>query len=144
MISAQKLDFISALPEYWNDEDKTNYELLVADSKRYFPYMDEYVIHLEDDWFLVGKKNWLTTCIKFMDDNKDVSTIALRKYGSEKEKYDYGWTRTIPYVCHEHKDNFDYQNKLGVKKVVMHNNDLQVFTEIKHFLLMKLYDPISI
>jgi len=46
MLKSQKLDFISALPEYWNDEDKTNYELLVADSKRYFPYMDEYVIHL--------------------------------------------------------------------------------------------------
>lgn len=94
----------------------------------------EYVIHLEDDWFLLGKKNWLTTCIKFMDDNRDVSTIALRKYGSEKEKHDYGWTRTIPYVCHTHKDNFDYQNKLGVKKVVMYNNELLMFTEIKHFL----------
>jgi hypothetical protein len=94
----------------------------------------EYVIHLEDDWFLLGKKSWLTTCIKFMDDNKDVSTIALRKYGSEKEKHDYGWTRTIPYVCHTHKDNFDYQNKLGVKKVVMFSNELLVFTEIKNFL----------
>ena len=45
-LKSQKLDFISALPDYWNDEDKTNYELLVADSKRYFPYMDEYIIHL--------------------------------------------------------------------------------------------------
>lgn len=34
------------LPDYWNDDDKTNYELLVADAKRYFPYMDDYIIHI--------------------------------------------------------------------------------------------------
>lgn len=44
--SLKKSNFMSALPEYWNEEDKTNYELLVADAKRYFPYMDEYVVHI--------------------------------------------------------------------------------------------------
>jgi glycosyltransferase involved in cell wall biosynthesis len=94
----------------------------------------EYVIHLEDDWFLIGDKDWLEAVIKFMDQNKEVSTIALRKYGSEQEKSNYGWTRNIPYVCHTHKDNFDYQNKLGNKKVLMNKNEVSVFTEIKHFL----------
>lgn len=42
----KKCNHISALPEYWSEDDKTNYELLVADAKRYFPYMDEYVIHI--------------------------------------------------------------------------------------------------
>lgn len=42
----KKSSYISALPEYWSEEDKTNYELLVADAKRYFPYMNDYIIHI--------------------------------------------------------------------------------------------------
>ena len=40
------IDGYISLPDYWSDEDKTNYELLVCDAKRYFPYMDEFVIHI--------------------------------------------------------------------------------------------------
>lgn len=40
------IDILKSLPDYWNEEDKTNYEMLVADAKRYFPYMNEYVIHI--------------------------------------------------------------------------------------------------
>jgi len=90
----------------------------------------KYVIHLEDDWFIISNKDWFKTCIKFMEENENVDTLALRKYVSEKEKYDYGWTRTIPYYCHKHTDNFNYQNKLG-NKIQIEDSE---FTEIKHFL----------
>jgi hypothetical protein len=37
---------MQSLPDYFNEEDKLNYELLTADAKRYFPYMNEYIIHI--------------------------------------------------------------------------------------------------
>jgi hypothetical protein len=39
-------NIMQSLPVYWNEEDKLNYELLTADAKRYFPYMNEYIIHI--------------------------------------------------------------------------------------------------
>ena len=43
---------------------------------------------------------------------KHISTIGLRKYFDNDEKWHYGWTRTIPYYCHKNKDNFNYQKKM--------------------------------
>jgi hypothetical protein len=39
-------NILQSLPDYFNEEDKLNYELLTADAKRYFPYMNEYIIHI--------------------------------------------------------------------------------------------------
>lgn len=87
----------------------------------------EYVLHLEDDWILYDiHREWLNICVDFLENNKDVSTIALRKYGSDREKFSYGWSRTIPYRCHVYKDNFNYQNKLSKK--------IGNFTEILNYL----------
>jgi len=98
MISAQKLDFISALPEYWNDEDKTNYELLVADSKRYFPYMDEYVIHLG----VMAHIN--KTLGKGEDANPEVVKELMEKYKTDSIVYttpfdpDFDFKKTLKEV----------------------------------------------
>ena len=87
----------------------------------------KYVLHIEDDWVLYDtNKEWLNNCINFLETNQNISTIALRKYSSEKEKHMYGWTRTIPYMCHKYKDNFNYQNKLS--------NKIDNFTEIINYL----------
>jgi glycosyltransferase involved in cell wall biosynthesis len=76
----------------------------------------QYVLNIEDDWVLLHKripdKDWLQTCIRFMDTNPCVSTIFLRAYATDREKWQYGWTRTIPYVCHKHKNNFNYAEKI--------------------------------
>ncbi len=73
----------------------------------------DYVLQLEDDWVLLSEdKRWLHECYTRMIENPWLATVALRRYGSDKEKWQYGWTRTIPYVCHTHKDNFNYQDKL--------------------------------
>lgn len=48
-INSQNLkqsSFMSSLPDYWSEDDKINYELLVADAKRYFPYMNDYIVHI--------------------------------------------------------------------------------------------------
>jgi hypothetical protein len=50
--------------------------------------------------------------IAILFNGRPISTIALRKYGNEREKWQYGWSRTIPYICHTHKNNFNYQSKL--------------------------------
>ncbi len=98
----------------------------------------EFVLHLEDDWFIHPEtsKNWLKHCIEYLEINRDVSTISLRKYGSEKEKHQYGWTRTIDYTCHQHKNNFNYHTKLGDPiESITKNYELYMMREIKEFLL---------
>ena len=71
----------------------------------------KFVLHLEDDWFLrTTDRQWLNKCLCRMA--KGASTVALRLYGTDEEKWKYGWTRTIPYVLHKRTDNFNYQSKL--------------------------------
>lgn len=99
----------------------------------------KYILHLEDDWFLYhANKKWLKSCINRLEQNDKLSTIALRKYGTDKEKFDYGWSRNINYLCHNHKDNFDYQNKLGYveNEFLFSNGNFTsfAFTQIKNFL----------
>jgi glycosyltransferase involved in cell wall biosynthesis len=91
----------------------------------------KYVLFLEDDWILIGTDLlWLKKCVDFMIKYDDVATLYLRKYLSEEEKYQYGWTRNIFYDNFEFQDNLNYQNKLGNKISV----DDDLFTEIKYFL----------
>lgn len=84
------------------------------------------VLQLEDDWVLLTKdKNWICECVERM--KTDISTVSLRKYYNDKEKVQYGWSRTIPYMCHQHENNFNYETKLVP-------TDNHSFTEIKEFL----------
>ena len=101
----------------------------------------KYVLHIEDDWIIdpskIITKDWLKLCIHFLENNDDVSTIALRAYGNSDEEYRYGWSRTIPYLCHEHKDNFNYKDKLINTKLLFSNEEelggIRMI-EIKNFL----------
>lgn len=89
-----------------------------------------YVLHLEDDWICLPysttncDKNWLDTCLQFLNKNPSVATLFLRKYIDEDEKFRYGWTRTIPYYAHKNRDNFNYRDK-------MINSDIQYLNNIK-------------
>lgn len=78
----------------------------------------EYVLNLEDDWILLeshiqSNKRWLYDCVDFMTTHSEVSTLFLRAYATEKEKWQYGWLRSIPYVCHKFPNNFNYQDKIN-------------------------------
>ena len=76
----------------------------------------EFVLHIEDDWLIHPDtdKHWLLNCLEFMKTNSDTSTISLRKFMNDEERYHYGWTRNIIYLCHEYKnENFNYQHKLS-------------------------------
>jgi hypothetical protein len=96
-----------------------------------------------------NRKEWLNHCLKYLENtieapsgsktefsnrNNDISTVALRKYGSDKEKEQYGWTRCIPYYCHKYKDNFNYQNKLKNEIEIFSDNGSYKITEIENYL----------
>jgi GT2 family glycosyltransferase len=92
----------------------------IIEQTKYF----EYVLNMEDDWRVLPKripnKQWLYTSLKFLDERKDATAVFLRAYGTDQEKWQYGWTRTIPYMNHKHKDNFNYQEKMkGSERVVL-------------------------
>ncbi len=90
----------------------------------------EYVLQLEDDWYCLPEKitglskEWLETCLQFLEKNKHVSTLYLRKYVDEMEKFKYAWTRHVEYKNHVYKKNFNYAKK-------MEGSDTRVFQEIK-------------
>lgn len=109
--------------------------ILIEKTKNY-----KYILHLEDDWILLPKSlqpykstdTWLDICLSYMELHKDTSTIFLRAYNNEKEKWQYAWNRTIPYVCHKYPDNFNYENKMkNIKPEIYCDNK---FTEIPTFL----------
>lgn len=86
----------------------------------------EYVLNVEDDWTLLPEKmtqcppTWLTTCLTFLDANRDVSTLFLRKYATAQEKWQYGWTRVISYRDHQYRNqNFNWAAKIKGSDVKM-------------------------
>jgi hypothetical protein len=98
----------------------------------------EFTLNLEDDWRLLHShvaenKQWLNNCLSFMHATKQVSTVFLRAYNNEQEKWQYGWTRCIPYPCHEFDDNFNFQDKIQKADVKLTHNTL-VFSWIPSFL----------
>lgn len=76
----------------------------------------ELVLHLEDDWICDAETttdpNWLEDCLVYMAFHQNVSTLFLRKYVDDQDKFMYGWTRSIPYLCFEHPNSFNYQSKI--------------------------------
>ena len=98
-----------------------------------------YVLNIEDDWLLLPfaitrcPSTWLWSALQFMELHTDVSTIFLRKYATEKEKWQYGWTRSISYNNHKYaQQNFNWKQKMcGSERIVQ---DGLVFAHIPHFL----------
>jgi hypothetical protein len=82
-------------------------------------YSPDYVLHLEDDWLCeTSNMYWFNDCVSYLDTHPDVSTLFLRKYKSEKEKWDYGWTRSIWYMCFQHPHPFEYATKMKDHPIV--------------------------
>jgi len=92
----------------WSKGMNKLYELLVE--KNF-----EYILHLEDDWIChheTHNQRWLDDCCIYLHNHSNVSTLFLRKYMSEEDKWMYGWTRNIFYNCFIHPDPFNYQDKI--------------------------------
>ena len=103
----------------------------------------EYVLHIEDDFICLPPNitkcdsDWLKTCCAFLDNHPLVSTLFLRQYATDQEKYQYGWTRCIPYQCHRFStDNFNWATKIKMNRCYeqpITSNGL-VFERIPNFL----------
>jgi len=83
----------------------------------------EFVISIEDDWKLLAthipSKDWLLLGLRFLQHYTDVSAIFLRTYSTEKEAWQYGHLRSIPFTCHKHAGNYDYKRKMeGSERIV--------------------------
>jgi hypothetical protein len=84
----------------------------------------DYVLNIEDDWIASDfvNKNWLNASTRLLNESPDISFVFLRKYLSEKEKWQYGWTRNIPYLCFKHGDSFNYQEKMKTTTPFVYDN----------------------
>jgi hypothetical protein len=40
------VDIMKCLPDDWDEEDKLDYKVLSIDSKKYFPEMEDFIIHI--------------------------------------------------------------------------------------------------
>lgn len=96
----------------------------------------EFVLHIEDDWILHldTPKNWLQHCLQHLQLNPDVSTMILRRYMSDEERLQYGWSRHIPYSCHKHTDNFNFESKRLSPLTYFLHEETYTTTEIPTFL----------
>jgi len=73
----------------------------------------EYTLFLEGDWFCVPEhvsfipKDWLSTSLKYLDTNVDISQIVLRKYidDTDDRQYGYGY-----WIQNENVDKVDTFN----------------------------------
>lgn len=75
------VDGYISLPDYWSEEDKTNYELLVSDAKRYFPYMNDFVIH-------IGVMAHINRELgKGEEPNEEEAKLLMEKYKDNKIEY---------------------------------------------------------
>jgi hypothetical protein len=85
----------TALPDYWSEDDKINYEILVVDAKRYYPYMDDYIIH-------IGVIAHINKGLgKGEEPNQDEAKKLMEKYNDKSIEY------ITPYDA-----DFDFKNTM--------------------------------
>ena len=103
----------------------------------------EFVLYCEDDWYCLPQtltgisKYWLKSCLSFLRDNGNVSTLFLRKYVNDAEKIRYRWKHEngrwfAPWYRHKFTDNFNYANKMKESNIIYYDNIK--FQEIPTFL----------
>ena len=74
----------------------------------------DFGLMLEDDWLLEPqeRKDWLQVLVLLFKEQPTVDIVFLRKYISDEEKHQYGWTRHIPYRCFQGRQHFNYANSM--------------------------------
>jgi len=95
----------------------------------------KYVLLNEDDFklmkHLTPNKDWLLSCLKFMEQKQEVSTVFLRHYSTEKEKAQYGFSKKLNYLCFKF-ENFNYEEKMKDAKRIEFEG--MTFTHLRHYL----------
>ncbi len=95
----------TALPDYWSEDDKINYEILVVDAKRYYPYMDDYIIH-------IGVIAHINKGLgKGEEPNQDEAKKLMEKYNDKSIEYitpydpDFDFKNTMLDLIKSNEDN---------------------------------------
>jgi hypothetical protein len=94
----------------------------------------EYVLFLEDDWRLWDQapRNWLSVSCSILEERPEIDILFLRKYMSDHEKWQYGWTRHIPYQCFEDRLRFNYEDAMKSTEPFTYHG--LTYQQIPHFM----------
>lgn len=89
---------------------------------------------IEDDWYLLPQedKEWLKTSINLMNEMPEIDIIYYRKYMTDQERWQYGWSRHIPYICFQGRLRFNYAESMKRTQPFMYKN--HTFQQIPEFM----------
>jgi hypothetical protein len=96
---------------------------------------ETFVLFLEDDWRVASdvNKDWLNTSLELINDNTPkVDIIYLRRYLTDEEKFQYGWTRHIDYIYFEGRKRFNYAEQMENTKQTVYGSN--TFQQIPNFM----------
>ena len=89
------VDVMNCLPDDWTEDDKLDYKMLATDSKKYFPEMDDFIIHIG--------------VIAYINDIKKGKKIEVSEEDIEKVRMRYDNETKVIYTPYD--ANF-YENEL--------------------------------
>lgn len=89
------VNIMNCLPDEWDDEDKFDYKVLTTDSKKYFPEMDDFIIHIG--------------VIAYINDKKKGKKLEVSQEDIDKVRMRYDYSSNVIYTPYD--SNF-YENEL--------------------------------
>lgn len=89
------VNIMNCLPDDWDEEDKLDYKVLTTDSKKYFPEMDDFIIHIG--------------VIAYINDKKKGKKLEISEEDIEKVRMRYDNETKVIYTPYD--SNF-YENEL--------------------------------
>lgn len=94
----------------------------------------DYVLLIEDDWYLLPQEDklWLKTSIELMNEQSQIDIIYYRKYQTDQECWQYGWTRHIHYMCFQGRLRFNYAESM--KGTIPFEYKKHMFQQIPEFM----------
>ena len=89
------VNIMNCLPDEWDEEDKLDYKVLTTDSKKYFPEMDDFIIHIG--------------VIAYINDKKKGKKLEVSQEDIDKVRMRYDYSSNVIYTPYD--SNF-YENEL--------------------------------
>jgi hypothetical protein len=104
------VDIEKTLPDDWDEDDRLEYKILCADSKKYFPKMDDFIIHISVIAYINDKKG------KRIPATEEQIRETMNKYDNET---------TVIYTPYD-SNFYEYELPKIIKEkdqdIIIHNN----------------------
>ena len=111
--STKPVDVMKTLPDDWDEDDKLDYQMLTTDSKKYFPDMDHFVIHIG----VIAYINDVKKGKKLEVSQEDIDKVRMRYDNDSKiiyTPYDADFYENVLPNIYKDKDNsISIQNNLS-------------------------------